>query len=141
MRVQSSETISNFRGLLVWQKSRELVKNIYRVTKLFPKEELYGLTSQMRRAAISIMSNIAEGSSKRSTREFIRFINISYGSLAELEAQLIIAEDLLYIESVETQIITDSVQEIGRMLNSLQNGLNRKLNSELSNSQTLKEDA
>jgi len=91
---------------------------------------MYGLTSQMRRAAISLISNLAEGSSKRSTKEFIHFINISYGSLAELEAQLIIAEDLEYILPVKAKNSIETMAEIGRMLNALQNGLRNKLNSE-----------
>lgn len=134
MRVQSSERVSTFRDLHVWQKARVPVKQIYELTRSFPKEETYGLTGQLRRAAISLVSNLAEGSSKRSTREFIRFINISYGSLAEIEAQIILAEDLDYAASQKTAPILDASAEIGRMLNALQNGLEKKLNSELLNS-------
>ncbi len=98
---------------------------------------MYGLTSQMRRSAVSLISNLAEGSSKRSTKEFIRFINITYGSLAELEAQTIIAEDLGYVSDVETSPVFTAISEIGRMLNALQNDLHKKLDSELNKEKIL----
>lgn len=131
MRVQSSAKVSSFKDLQVWQKAQLLTKLIYSLSKEFPKDELYSFTSQIRRAALSVVSNIAEGSSKRSTREFIRFINISYGSLAEIEAQAIIASDLGYLNDTSLAAITEAVEEIGRMLNALQNKLHEKLNSEL----------
>ncbi len=81
----------------VWQKSMDLVAEIYAITKSFPKEELYTLTTQLRRAAISIPANIAEGRAKRTTRDFMRFINIAAGSAAELETHFLISERLGYL--------------------------------------------
>lgn len=124
-------SIKGFHDLKVWQRSRVLVKSIYEVTLVFPKEELYGLTSQIRRCAVSIPSNIAEGSSKRSTREFIRFLNMAYGSLAELETQLLLACDLEYVSLGLLKSVFVEIDEIGRMINGLISKLNAKLNSEL----------
>lgn len=87
--------------LKAWQEAMELVKEIYRVTREFPKEEIYGLVSQMRRAAVSIPSNIAEGASRTGTKEFLQFLSISRGSLSEVETQLLIAKSLGYIKNQE----------------------------------------
>ena len=111
----------------VWQKSMELVSTIYLATKAFPREEIYALTSQMRRAAISIPSNIAEGRSKRSTREFMRFVNMAAGSVAELETQLMIGEKLGYLSSKQLFPLLEKVAYIGRMLNNLHSGLEKRL--------------
>jgi len=86
------------KDLDVWQKSIELVTVIYDVTKLFPKEELYGITNQIRRCAVSIPSNIAEGAARNSNKEFIQYLYISLGSLSELETQIIISHNLRYID-------------------------------------------
>ena len=118
--------VQSFKDLKVWQKARLLTKDVYIATKDFPVEERYGLTSQIRRATISIPSNIAEGSSKRSTREFLRFLNISYGSLAELEAQLILANDLNFLSEKQLVDITANIEEIGRMVNGLIRSLEEK---------------
>ncbi len=123
--------IRSYKDLKVWQKAIILVENIYDVTKSFPKEEIYGLTSQIRRCAVSVPSNIAEGSSKRSTKEFIRFINMSYGSLSELETQLYIALRLKFINDMTNSAFESQIAELGRMLNGLRLGLTKKLNSEL----------
>ena len=88
--------INNYRDLLVWQKGIQLVKAIYQVTHEFPQDERFGLTTQMRRAAVSIPSNIAEGQARRTTREFIHFVSNSEGSLAELDTQLVIAIEVFY---------------------------------------------
>ena len=88
-------------NLEAWQRALKLVKTIYSATASFPKSELYGLTSQMRRAAVSIPSNIAEGSARNTTPEFLRFLYIARGSLAELETQLLIARDLGYLKDAE----------------------------------------
>ncbi|MDD3181478.1 MAG: four helix bundle protein [Alphaproteobacteria bacterium] len=122
-------TVLSHKNLEVWQRSMSLVTQIYRLTKLFPKEELYGLTSQMRRAAISIPSNIAEGRSKRSTKDYIRFVNIAYGSAAELETQLIIAMNLDYIANEQMATVSNELSEVGKMLNGLVAGLEKKLSS------------
>lgn len=101
------EKIKTFKDLKVWQKGMELVKEIYNITGTFPKDEQYGLTSQMRRAAISIPSNIAEGFRRRYAKEHKQFLSIALGSAAELETQVLIAKDLGYIkdESYLSEII------------------------------------
>jgi len=88
--------MSSYKELIVWQKSIQLVTDIYKLTKTFPKEELYGLASQMQRAVVSIPSNIAEGNDRNSSKEFSQFLRIARGSLAELETQIIISEKLEY---------------------------------------------
>jgi four helix bundle protein len=119
--------VQSYKDLDVWQRSMDLVEAVYALTKQFPKEELYTLTSQIRRAAISVPSNIAEGRSKRATRDFMRFIHISYGSMAELETQLMIAERLSYISHDKLSPLVEEIGDIGRMLNGLLSGLERKL--------------
>lgn len=106
-----NKNITNHKDLEVWKKSIELSKNIYMITKDFPKEEIYGLTSQIRRSVVSIPSNIAEGAGRNSDKEFIRFLYISLGSLAELETQLIISKEIGYLEKIDIDL-----EEIRRML-------------------------
>src|SRR5580704_883837 len=89
-----SSTVRSYRDLIVWQKSLELAEAVYTATKSFPKEEIYGLTSQMRRAAVSVASNIAEGHSRQTRGEFLQFLGMSRGSLAELQTQAILAARL-----------------------------------------------
>ncbi len=120
-------TIKNYKDLDVRKKSRVLVKQIYLLTQSFPKEEVYGLISQMRRSAVSVPSNIAEGHSRSGTKDFIQFISIAIGSLAELETQTILAEDLGYVQSHNTKQIFNDIHEIQRMLHSLRNSLKAKL--------------
>ena len=108
---------NSYRTLIVWQKSMELTKQVYMITKEFPKEEVYGLTSQIRRCAVSIPSNIAEGKGRGSDREFVRFLQISLGSLYELQTQLELALSLNYINNIEN-ILALSL-EIEKMLNKL----------------------
>lgn len=120
-------SVQSYRDLEVWKKSVALVTDIYRITADFPKEEIYGLTSQIRRCAISIPSNIAEGRGKRSTRDFIRFLNISYGSLCELETQCIIAQNLSLLTPLSCEALLSSTSEIARMLNGLISSLEAKL--------------
>ncbi|MDD5587030.1 MAG: four helix bundle protein [Alphaproteobacteria bacterium] len=121
-------TIKSYKDLDVWNKSVELVATIYTLTKTFPKDELYSLTSQMRRAAISIPSNIAEGRAKPTTRDFMRFLSIAIGSAAELETQLIIAERLGYLSQDRLHTLSENVNHIERMLHKLHLGLNKRLN-------------
>ena len=111
--------IKTFRDLLVWQKSKRLVTNIYSATKIFPSEEIYGLTAQMRRCSISIPSNIAEGYGRHSRTDYVRFLRIASGSLYELETQAEIALDLKYIEQDMYNSIIEAANEIERMLSSL----------------------
>ena len=91
--------MKSHKELNVWKGSIDLVTQLYKITKQFPKEELYGLTNQIRRSAVSIPSNISEGAARNQTKEYIRFLNIAQGSLSELETQLIIAKNLGYIDS------------------------------------------
>lgn len=111
--------VKSYKDLIVWQKSMDLVEMVYAVTKLFPKEELYGLTSQLRRAAVSVPSNIAEGQARNSTAEFKNFLSISRGSLAEVETQLLIAERLRYLQTDQLSEILNLQIEINRMTNAL----------------------
>ena len=95
------KSIKTHKDLKLWKSSIDLVKEVYKLTYGFPKEELYGLTSQLRRASISVPSNIAEGAGRKSQKDFVRFLNFSKGSLSELETQLIIAEELNYTENIK----------------------------------------
>ena len=115
-----------FRDLTVWQKAMDLAANVYRVTKDFPAEERFGLTSQMRRAAVSIPSNIAEGHARNSTGEFIQSLGYAKGSLAELETQAEIAERLQFISREQNCELKMEMQEVGRMLSGLLNSLRSK---------------
>jgi len=94
----SHDNSNNFRKLIAWQMGKKLVVQIYHITKDFPKDELYGLTSQMRRSSVSVISNIAEGNQKRSKREKTRYLNIAQGSLVELDCQLEIALELKFVQ-------------------------------------------
>ena len=117
--------ITSFRDLIVWQRSLDFVTKVYSITQTFPKEEIYGLTSQIRRAAVSIPSNVAEGQSRGSDAVFANHIDISIGSSAELETQLTIALNIKYLElSDHDSLITELIQ-ITRMLY----GLRAKLRS------------
>ena len=109
--------LKSYKELIVWQKSIKLVKEIYILTENFPKEEIYGLSNQMRRAAVSMPSNIAEGYSRKNIKEYLQFLHISYGSGAELETQLIIAKDL-YKKS-DYGIACSLLEEVMKMLNSI----------------------
>jgi four helix bundle protein len=111
--------VRSFRDLTVWQKSLDLAEAIYVQSHGFPKAEVYGLTSQMRRCAISIPSNIAEGHARHSTKEFLQFLGISQGSLAELETQIEIAVRLGYITRQQHVDILQPCNEIGKMLSAL----------------------
>ncbi|MBI2848847.1 MAG: four helix bundle protein [Chloroflexi bacterium] len=116
-------SLKSFRELTVWQKSVDLAEKIYQQTRSFPKEEIYGLVSQMRRAVISIPSNIAEGQSRNSTGEFRQFLGISRGSLAELETQIEVAGRLKYLTPQQLEILLQDCTEIGKMLNGLMRSL------------------
>jgi four helix bundle protein len=120
-------SIQSYKDLEVWQRAMRFVTDVYELTKAFPKEELYGLTSQIRRSAVSIPSNIAEGRTKRSTREFIRFVNIACGSAAELETQLTISQNLNYASHADLNKMIEELTNIARMLNGLHTGLEKRL--------------
>lgn len=115
------------KDLDVWKKAVDFVTDLYKLTQDFPKEELYGLTSQMRRAAISIPSNIAEGSARQGNKELVQFLYIALGSVVELDTQLIIARNLSYINEEEFIQFMSRLEEIGKMLNGLINYRKTKL--------------
>ena len=117
--------IKSYRDLQVWQLSKELVKDVYIHTRAFPKEETYGLTQQIRRSCVSLPSNIAEGHARASRREFLYFLSVTLGSLAELETQLELAVDLEYIGmSHLTQTLT-KMDQLGKMIRALISSLNQ----------------
>jgi len=116
--------LKSFKELIVWQKSMDLAVLIFEVTSKFPKSELYGLTSQMRRAVVSIPSNIAEGYGRRSKKEFRQFILIAYSSALELETQLLLAKRLEFVSIIEFEKTYSVLQETQKMLNSLSSKLN-----------------
>lgn len=115
--------MKSYQDLQVWQKAMDLVGKVYRVTERLPREEAYGLTAQVRRSAISVPSNIAEGHARSATGDYLRHLSIAQGSLAELETQLILTERLGYLEAPEIRAMLDSSSEIGRMLNGLRRSL------------------
>ncbi len=118
------KTLSSYRELIVWQKSVDLVGDIYRITRDFPRDEMFGLTAQMRRAAVSVPSNIAEGQRRATRGEFIQFLCHARGSLFELETQLIIVADLKYLEPDVARELTAKATEVARILNGLLTSLN-----------------
>jgi four helix bundle protein len=119
--------MKGYQDLKVWQLGIEISLSIYRLTEGFPQREVYGLTSQLRRAATSIPSNIAEGHSRGQTKDLLRFLAISRGSIAEVETQLIIAERLAYADSKHLQPIRAMLDEESRMLAGLRRSLQAKL--------------
>lgn len=114
----------SYQDLVAWQKAMDLVAEVYKDTRNFPKEEMYGLTSQMRRAAVSVPSNIAEGQGRRGSGEFKHFLRMSLGSLMELETQIMIAERLHYLEPAPAKSMLHDDAELGRVLNGLIGSLN-----------------
>ena len=116
-------TLKSFRELIVWKKSMDLAVRIYRATKRFPKSEMFGLGLQMRRAAVSIPSNIAEGQSRNSRNEFRHFLGIARGSLGELDTQIELSSRLEMLKAEDTAILTNLIEEIGKMLSGLKRSL------------------
>jgi four helix bundle protein len=115
--------LKSYDELLAWQRGMDLVEEIYRATAAFPKDEMYGLTGQLRRAAVSIPSNIAEGQGRRSTREFSNFLSIARGSLAEVETQLQVALRLNYFGKSEAATLLARAAEVGRLISGLARSL------------------
>ncbi len=115
--------IKSFRDLRVWQGGIEIVEAIYDITRRFPKHELYGLASQMQRAAVSIPSNIAEGHARESTKEYLQHVSIAQASVAELETQLEIAKRLAYVSSDRYDSLLNQLSQLGRQLYALRNAL------------------
>jgi four helix bundle protein len=122
-----TSTIKFFKDLLVWQKAHFLVLTVYKITKNFPKQEIFSLVDQMRRAGVSVSSNIAEGFSRQSQKNKINFYHMSLGSLRELENQIIISVDLNYLSRDQYGKIQILIQEVDRMLNGLIRSINKKL--------------
>ena len=117
------EQIKSYNDLIAWQKAIELVRDVYKATQGFPKEEMYGLTSQIRRSAVSIPSNIAEGQARNTKGEFIQFLGIARGSIAEFDTQVIISNQLGYLSNETTNDLKDKIA----IVNKLNNGLIRSL--------------
>lgn len=111
--------VSSYRDLILWQKSIALVTDIYRITRTFPKDEIYGLTSQIRRACVSIPANVAEGQGRLSTGEFKQFLGHARGSMFEVESHTVIARNLGYLSEVDALDIVQRIHELGRLLNGL----------------------
>ena len=112
---------TDYKELAAWQRSMELVREVYRSTRSFPREEMFGLSSQMRRAAVSVPSNIAEGKGRYSRKELIQFLYKARGSLLELETQILIARDLDYFNEATTRTLSTKTVEVNRILNGLIN--------------------
>ena len=123
MNQSEAKKPGSYRDLIVWQKSMALARQVYELTQGFPAEEKFGLTSQMRRAAVSIPSSIAEGQAPRGTREFIQFIAQAEGSPAELDTQLTLAIDFGHVEATQTEKAVALKEELRRMLNALRRKL------------------
>ena len=119
--------VRSYRDLKVWQSAMQLTERVYRITDGFPARETYGLTSQVRRAAVSVPSNIAEGHARDSTKEYLRFLSVAQGSLAELETQIELSKRLGFATEMDTMDVLNNSAEIGRMLAGLQKSLTEKL--------------
>jgi len=115
--------MNNYKNLKVWQKAVELVVKVYDVTKNFPKEEVYGLTSQIRRSAVSIPSNLAEGSGRNSSKDFNNFLGIAHASCYELETQMIIANKIGFLQDTDFNNLQKDIVEIQKMNSSLKRAL------------------
>jgi four helix bundle protein len=118
--------LTNYKELNVWQRAYRLCLGIYKLTKAFPKDEQYNLTSQIRRAAVSIPSNIAEGYGRRTTPDYIRALYIAYGSNCELETQIMLSGDLGYIGEQSLDSLREDIREVERMLKALIRSLENK---------------
>lgn len=112
-----------YSDLIAWKRAMDFVEQVYLATRSFPKEETYGLSSQLRRACVSIPSNIAEGQGRNSVKEFLHFLSIAYGSLREAETQILIAGRLGYLEQKQVASLMELAGEVGRLLNGLSKSL------------------
>jgi len=115
--------VRSYRELMVWQKSYALALAVYQATRAFPRSELFGLTSQLRRASVSVPANIAEGYCRRSRPDYLRFLSISQGSIGEIDTLLSLARDLSYLDAATGQQLAGVVDEIGKMLTRLTQNL------------------
>jgi four helix bundle protein len=119
--------VSHFRELHVWQRGMDIVETVYRVSAEFPKSELYGLTGQVRRAAVSVPSNVAEGPTRASTKEYLNHLSMAQASLADVETQMEIASRLGYLASTELSAILEQTAVLGKQLHALRNALAKRI--------------
>jgi four helix bundle protein len=119
--------VSHFRELHVWQRGMDIVEAVYRISATFPKSESYGLTGQVRRAAVSVPSNIAEGHSRASTKEYLNYVSMAQASLAEVETQLEIASRLGYLAAAELSALLEQAAVLGKQLYALRNALAKRI--------------
>jgi four helix bundle protein len=115
--------VKNYKELIAWQKAMDFVERVYRATTVFPKDETYGLRSQLRRAVVSVPSNIAEGQGRRGAKEFVHFLCMGHGSLREAETQIIIAQRLEYLDERTVNELLELAAEVGRLINGLINSI------------------
>jgi four helix bundle protein len=125
--MNNAETVRSYRQLKVWQLAMDVAAGVYRLSASFPKHELYGLSSQMQRAAVSVPSNIAEGNKRESIKEYLHHLSIAGGSLAEMETQLLLAAKLEYCTSQQVDDLLAQAAEVGKMICGLQRSLKAKL--------------
>jgi four helix bundle protein len=123
--MKTRQSGGTYEDLKVWRRAMDLVLEVYRCTALFPKQEIYGLTSQMRRCAVSVPSNIAEGKGRFSRKELLQFLFHARGSLLELQTQITIARELGFLSTPEGQTLSQHASEVGRLLNGLINRFQR----------------
>jgi four helix bundle protein len=126
---QEPRQMHNFKNIIAWKKAMILAKDVYMLTKKFPKEELYGLTAQIRRSVISIPSNIAEGSGRGGEKEFSRFLDIAISSSFEMETQLILAHQLGYISEQELNTISEQASEVQKLIYGFKKTLKAEYNN------------
>ena len=119
-------TVKRYDELIAWQKAMDLAEAVYAATSQFPREEVYGLSAQMRKCAVSIPSNIAEGQGRRTTGEFLQHLSIAHGSLRELETQSVLARRLGILDADRMEELAGRCAEVGRLLNGLSNSLGRR---------------
>ena len=120
-------SISRFRELKAWQLGMDLTERVYLLTNSFPKSEIYGLTSQIRRCAVSVPSNLAEGHGRTSSKEFLQFIAIAYGSICELETQILLSHRLKYIEDIDLETISALLIETSKTIRGLQKAIRERV--------------
>jgi four helix bundle protein len=118
----------NFRDLIAWQKAMKLAKNIYGDCESFPRHQLFGLTQQLQRAAVSVPSNIAEGHARHSSKDFLRFLSMARGSLAEVQTQLLLAHDLGYLAKHSLDSILEESTEVYKLINGLYSAIGKRVN-------------
>jgi four helix bundle protein len=118
--------VKSFSDLIAWQKAMDFAEAVYKASACFPKEEIYGLRSQLRKSAVSVPSNIAEGQGRKSTSEFRRFLSIAYGSLCEAQTQTLLAQRFGYLTKPAAEQISSQGEEVGRIINGLYDSLPRE---------------